>query len=531
MTAGNGKTVTYTSFNMVNTITSGAYNYTYTYNAEHQRARLITVRPDDTLTSIYAAAGFYEKETSTTTGEVTHKFYVQGGAGLVGVQVIKSTGPPQGEMRYYHTDNLGSIATITNEVGGTLEQMAYEMFGERRYDSGDPQDRLSPIIGITTDRGYTGHEHLDEMNLIHMNGRVFDPALGRFMTADPFINHADNMQDYNRYGYCMNNPVICTDPSGYKFKFSSLFRTVAAIAVAYFIGVYDGGLFGGGIANAANAAAAGFAGGTIQSGTLQGGIQGAFSGLLFYGAGQIANEFSWSLAQDSFGRALFHAGAGCISAAASGGDCGRGAATAGFTKFVSANTPNFQDSFANTIKSAVIGGTASAIGGGKFANGAVTGAFQYIVNYLGTIHYTLTVQGASQAGWSNDDARILARRVSGADWDRLEDGTHPQEKVNSHMHAMCASEDAAVCGQRIQAHLILEWSRASLTGLARVLHWYQDQFAGGHGYKVFEGLASWSTPLHVVRDALISEREHRDIVRGTATIIREYMKTCPNCLR
>lgn len=172
MTAGNGKTLTYTSFNMVNTIASGAYNYTYNYNAEHQRVKLITVRPDDTLTSIYASAGFYEKEISTNTGEVTHKFYVKG----VGVHVAKSTG--LSEMRYYHTDNLGSIVTISNEVRGVLEQMAYEAFGERRYDSGDPQDRLSPIIGITTDRGYTGHEHLDEMNLVHMNGRVFDPALG-----------------------------------------------------------------------------------------------------------------------------------------------------------------------------------------------------------------------------------------------------------------------------------------------------------------------------------------------------------------
>ncbi len=104
MTAGNGKTLTYTSFNMVKTIVSGAYNYTYNYDAEHQRVKLITVRPDDTLTSIYASAGFYEKEISTNTGEVTHKFYVKG----VGVHVAKSTG--LSEMRYYHTDNLGSIA-------------------------------------------------------------------------------------------------------------------------------------------------------------------------------------------------------------------------------------------------------------------------------------------------------------------------------------------------------------------------------------------------------------------------------------
>ena len=68
------------------------------------------------------------------------------------------------------------------------------------------------------DRGYTGHQHLDRFGLINMNGRVYDPALARFLSPDPFIANPSNSQNYNRYSYCLNNPLKYTDPSGYHQK-------------------------------------------------------------------------------------------------------------------------------------------------------------------------------------------------------------------------------------------------------------------------------------------------------------------------
>lgn len=65
-------------------------------------------------------------------------------------------------------------------------------------------------------RGFTDHEHLDAVGLIHMNGRVYDPELGRFMSADPFVQAPYNSQSYNRYSYVFNNPLSFTDPSGYQ---------------------------------------------------------------------------------------------------------------------------------------------------------------------------------------------------------------------------------------------------------------------------------------------------------------------------
>ncbi len=218
--SGAARTLTYTSFNMPATITGAAATYTYTYSPEHQRVRLVTALATGTQTSIYLHPGgggalFYEKEIKPDT-TLEHKHYVNAGAILVGVYVTKSVyatgdGP---QMRYYHRDHLGSVAAITNDAGAIIERLAYEAYGKRRFPNGTA-DPSNTLFGITTDRGFTAHEHLDELALIHMNGRVYDPLLGRFMTPDPFIQAPSNLQSYNRYSYVLNNPLAYTDPSGY----------------------------------------------------------------------------------------------------------------------------------------------------------------------------------------------------------------------------------------------------------------------------------------------------------------------------
>jgi len=67
---------------------------------------------------------------------------------------------------------------------------------------------------MIVDRGYTSHEYLAGVELIHMNGRLYDPLLRRFLNADENIQDPYNSQNYNKYGYVMNNPLIYSDPSG-----------------------------------------------------------------------------------------------------------------------------------------------------------------------------------------------------------------------------------------------------------------------------------------------------------------------------
>ena len=71
------------------------------------------------------------------------------------------------------------------------------------------------LNGLTLiDRGYIGHKHLQTVGLIHMNGRLYDPKLHRFLQPDNFVQDPYNTQNYNRYGYVLNNPLMYTDPSG-----------------------------------------------------------------------------------------------------------------------------------------------------------------------------------------------------------------------------------------------------------------------------------------------------------------------------
>ena len=75
--------------------------------------------------------------------------------------------------------------------------------------------RLQPTAySLLLDRGYTSHEHLFEVGLIHMNGRLYDPLLRRFLNADEHIQDPYNTQNYNKYGYVYNNPLMYNDPSG-----------------------------------------------------------------------------------------------------------------------------------------------------------------------------------------------------------------------------------------------------------------------------------------------------------------------------
>lgn len=63
-------------------------------------------------------------------------------------------------------------------------------------------------------RGYTGHEHLTWFGLINMNARLYDPVLGRFLSPDPFVQMPDFTQNFNRYSYCLNNPLVYVDENG-----------------------------------------------------------------------------------------------------------------------------------------------------------------------------------------------------------------------------------------------------------------------------------------------------------------------------
>ena len=117
-------------------------------------------------------------------------------------------------LYYVYTDNQGSVIAMTDEGGTVKRKYAYDPWGARRNPTNwNEADNLSNLI---TNRGYTGHEHLDAFGIINMNGRIYDPLTAMFFSPDPFIQQPDNWVNYNRYSYCFGNPLIYTDPSGYQ---------------------------------------------------------------------------------------------------------------------------------------------------------------------------------------------------------------------------------------------------------------------------------------------------------------------------
>ncbi len=187
---------------------------------------------------------YYKKATyldGSSTQQIEHTFYVGSfeetvlatnsatdnikksriGQNILHIVNTPTLGTSTESMEYLHRDHLGSVTSITGDGGVELQAMAFEPYGARRNS-----DWLS-TIGSTemqavldssasrTSRGYTGHEHLDRTGFIHMNGRVYDPFLGRFLSPDPLVVSPTNSQSWNRYSYVSNSPLSFTDPSGY----------------------------------------------------------------------------------------------------------------------------------------------------------------------------------------------------------------------------------------------------------------------------------------------------------------------------
>jgi RHS repeat-associated protein len=95
-----------------------------------------------------------------------------------------------------------------------VEALSYDAHGKRRLPTWE--DVAGQLEGIETKRSFTGHEFLDDVSIIHMNGRVYDPSIGRFASADIVVQLPENLQSYNRYSYVFNNPLSLIDPTGYE---------------------------------------------------------------------------------------------------------------------------------------------------------------------------------------------------------------------------------------------------------------------------------------------------------------------------
>lgn len=146
-------------------------------------------------------------------GAIKRRYFLDGIA-IVNEQDATESVEKKQTIRFQHTDRLGSVVALFDQDGKMWESHSFDPFGKPRKNP--DVDVLSSTIGSDYNtRGFTGHEHIDKAQIIHMNGRGYDYNLGRFLSVDPFIVDPGNSQAINPYSYILNNPLSGTDPTGY----------------------------------------------------------------------------------------------------------------------------------------------------------------------------------------------------------------------------------------------------------------------------------------------------------------------------
>lgn len=212
MQTGRGATITWTSYNLPQSITNGTLSSTFSYKPDRGYWKQIANYASGSETTVYVG-GLLEKVTSS--GGTDYRHMIR--AGSATIIVIRSTGT-NNDTYYVTQDSLGSSTALTNGAGGIVVKESFAAYGARRNSAGwtgsVPGADMTGVAN-TTRRGYTGHTELDNLGLIHMNGRLYDPALGRFALADPNLDSGFGTQGLNRYAYVGNGPLTHVDPSGF----------------------------------------------------------------------------------------------------------------------------------------------------------------------------------------------------------------------------------------------------------------------------------------------------------------------------
>lgn len=444
----------YTSFDKVKQITRDSVRIDVLYNPDRMRnvqklydsGRLKRVK-------IYVSSLF---EQQIIDGDTTFIHYINTPAGNIATYVTHSETGIAPAIQYNHRDHLGSIVMITDGAGQVTGRYSYDAWGKRRNP--DWSATLTDTTALAFDRAFTGHELYSLFDIIDCNGRIYDPESGRFLSPDPYIDQGLDLESYNRYSYCNNNPVSYVDPTGY-FKFKKLFKSVVNVITSIFGGGGSGSIIsivnavihldfktlavaavsigvnylvpgGGGIVSTLiSNAVGGFAtsatssllnGGGLGS-ALQSGLRGAVASAAST-AISAANVQLTSLVGDVFDhptelgnfaqKSIAHGIVQGVATAADGGKFinGFSAGAATTVAELGSNSLGITNNTARMAIAMTAGGTASDLTGGSFVNGAKSGAFIHMYN---EINYSQSTGEITQT-LSDGTEKVLGTGYAGA---------------------------------------------------------------------------------------------------------------------
>ena len=343
-----GLQVGYTAADRPAWIEEGNRRAEFTYNALFDRVRMRMIEEGKTVYTRYYLGGNYEVHCDSSGTE--ERLYVGGDCYEAPALFVKKEGKT--DIRFLHRDYLGSILQVADNKGKIIEENSFDAWGSRKDPDTQEIYTGTEAPSLMTGRGFTGHEHLDGFGLIHMNARLYDPILGRFLSPDPYVQLPDFTQAMNRYGYCMNRPLCYVDKNGEIIGW-----------------IIAGALIGGAI--------------NVATHWDNIGSVGQFFG--YFGVGAAAG----ALAGGTVGGAGFIGGAisGMVGGSASGFTLGMG------------NTLMAGGSFLNALGNGTMGAFSGAICGG--ALGGVIGGGTAIIKGQNFWHGNAIAQGRGMFSWKN----------------------------------------------------------------------------------------------------------------------------------
>ena len=218
-TTGAARSYQYTSFNprlrggrlWPDSVSQGSNTTTIAYDPEHLRGASTTSAGVTTWHFGNPAVGLWSEMLQGSTS-TWHDYLMP--YGEIAAEIFSSGGVAT--PYYFVGDHLASTTAITTAAPALQEYDSYDAWGQRRQSDGNEWSGCTqtprPPLSL---RGYTGEEQLYAYCLVNLNGRIYDPGIGRFLSPDPTVPDPTNGQSYGRYSYVVNNPLRFADPTGY----------------------------------------------------------------------------------------------------------------------------------------------------------------------------------------------------------------------------------------------------------------------------------------------------------------------------
>ena len=199
-----------TSYNLRNrpaSISENGYSITLDYSADGMRRNTRFYSGNTLQKKVIHLSELYEKE--VTSHATRHLDYIYAEGRVVALHVKNGNAD---SLYYILTDHLGSWNKVMRQNKTIVQQTHFDPWGNRMEYT--RWDRKQATVSFPFRRGFTGHEHYDRFKVVNANARLYDPVICRFFSPDPFVQAPDFTQNYNRYSYCLNNPVMYSDPDG-----------------------------------------------------------------------------------------------------------------------------------------------------------------------------------------------------------------------------------------------------------------------------------------------------------------------------